>query len=325
MTHYVTIKPSGLLLVVEDDETVLDAALRSGFEFPYSCGSATCGTCMGKVLSGEIDYGNIEPYALDDTAKEEGYALFCSARPLTDLTIEVEDVYAPYYAPVAKLEVDVAAFNILNHDLYQVFLSPKKKALSYQAGQYLKITCDDGTHLPFSIANAPQEDGAIELHIKAVPSNRHTTEILNKVSNNNMLNIRGAYGNTVYHEDIKLPTLFIAGGTGIVPIKALIERALQHNDGRTLTLYWGAKNPEDLYLAADFAALTERHSHFHFIQVTEKFVHEAVATAHPNMTGFQVYASGPTDMVYTALETFTALGLKPQLMFSDTFEIFPRG
>ena len=140
-----------------------------------------------------------------------------------------------------------------------------------------------------------------------------------------MLNIRGAYGNTVYHEDIKLPTLFIAGGTGIVPIKALIERALQHNDGRTLTLYWGAKNPEDLYLAADFAALTERHSHFHFIQVTEKFVHEAVATAHPNMTGFQVYASGPTDMVYTALETFTALGLKPQLMFSDTFEIFPRG
>ena len=71
MDHIVQIKPSGYLLFVTEGESVLEAALRQGYEFPYSCGSGTCGTCMGKVLSGTFTYGDVEPYALDEAAENE--------------------------------------------------------------------------------------------------------------------------------------------------------------------------------------------------------------------------------------------------------------
>jgi len=86
--HSVTIQPSGHQFQVEDGEAVLAAALRQGFVLPYGCKNGACGSCKGKILSGTVDYGVYQQKALPDEEKVQGKALFCQAKPLTDLLIE---------------------------------------------------------------------------------------------------------------------------------------------------------------------------------------------------------------------------------------------
>ncbi|MHB0982711.1 MAG: 2Fe-2S iron-sulfur cluster-binding protein, partial [Thiobacillus sp.] len=92
MSHRVTIQPSGHQFSVEDDETILEAALREGHSLPYGCRNGACGACKGRVLSGQVDYGEHSPTALKDEEKAQGRALFCRAKPLSDLTIEAREI-----------------------------------------------------------------------------------------------------------------------------------------------------------------------------------------------------------------------------------------
>ena len=334
MPYIIQIKPSNYLLFVNENETVLDAALRQGFEIPYSCGSATCGTCMGQVISGTYSYGNIEPYALDAQARADNFALFCSVRPTSDMVIELNDVYGPEFVPPMKAEYEVSEHTVLAQDIYHVILEPSKKALKYHAGQHIQILCTDGAALPYSIANAPLGDGKIELYIKALPSNAYVSEVIQKITEKKTLQLRGPYGKMLWHKQPDLPILFIAGGTGVVPFKALIEQAIMDHDPRTLHLYWGATTADELYLHDYFQTLAHEHSQFTFTPVITQqseywqgetgLVQDVILDAHSDMTQYQVYASGPTEMVYLAFDIFTAKGLKPQLMYSDTFEYFPR-
>jgi CDP-4-dehydro-6-deoxyglucose reductase len=334
MTYFIKINPRGYLLEVNDDETVLEAALRNGFDFPFSCGSATCGTCMGKVVQGTFTYGQVQPYALDDQQKNEGFALFCSVQPTSDMVIEVEEVYGAEYRPARKFDYQVRDYKLLNDSIYQVFLTPQKNNLEYQAGQYLQILCDDGTAIPFSIANAPNADKILELQIKSVAENTRNVETIKKIIEKKTITLRGPYGTTIYKSAPNFPIIYLAGGTGIVPIKAMLEAAFANNDPRALHLYWGGKNSTDLYLAELFTQWAKQHANFTFTPVITAqdqywqgrtgLVHEVVAEQHENLQGYQVYCSGPKDMVYTAYDEFMVKGLKPQLMFSDTFEHFPR-
>lgn len=90
MTYQVHIKPSELTIEVRPGETVLEAAIRQNVEFPYSCRSAICSTCRGRVISGKITYNDEEIYGIDEEEQQQGYALFCSAIPQSDLIIEVD-------------------------------------------------------------------------------------------------------------------------------------------------------------------------------------------------------------------------------------------
>lgn len=334
MTYIIQIKPSGYLLFVEEGDTVLGAALKQGYDFPYSCGSATCGTCSGKVISGTYTYDNIEPYALDESAREEGFALFCSVHPTSDMVIELEEVYAPDFLPARKAEYSLIEHNTLGKNIHQLILQPQKRAIQYHAGQYLKIVCDNGVPVPFSVANNPQEDKHIELQIQAVDDNPYVEEILAKINANSDFTLRGAYGNVRYYPELKESIIIVVGGTGIVPMKAMIEHVLSEDSARSIHLYWGGKTVDDLYLLESMKKLALEHKHFTFTPIisgTDEFwqgktglVHEIVAHEHDDLSQHQVYASGPTDMVYAAYDAFTQKGLKPQLMFSDTFECFPR-
>jgi CDP-4-dehydro-6-deoxyglucose reductase len=85
MTFKIRIQSSGREFTAGEKETVLAAALRQGVMLPYSCRNGACGSCKGKLLSGQIDYGTYETKAMSEAEREQGRALFCQARPLSDL------------------------------------------------------------------------------------------------------------------------------------------------------------------------------------------------------------------------------------------------
>lgn len=326
MTYAVTLKPSGYTIFVEPGETVLEAALRQGYDFPYSCRSATCSTCMGKILSGSITYGHVEPYALDEQAIQEGFALFCSAHPETDLIIHVEDVFGPEVKPIRTLSYQIASHEVLANDLHRIWLNPEKPeaAIQYLAGQYIQIVCEDNSTVPFSIANAPVEgETKLELHIHESDSPR-TQSILRKVASNTPLTLKGPYGKMIYHSEPHYPILFIAGGTGIVPFKAIIESLLAQGIQQEMHLYWGVQDTAHLYLHDLFAQWQKHIPHFQYTPVVGGWVHEQALKNYADLSQHQVFVSGPPKMVYAAQEECLKKGLKSYCIYSDAFDYFPK-
>lgn len=327
--YIVHIKPNDLILMVNPGETVLEAALRQGFSFPFNCQNAVCGTCMGRVLRGKIDYTNDAEAELCEEEKEEGYTFFCSARPQSDLVIEMFNVEAPVVDEGRNVPYLVRSHHALSPNTLLLELYPQdaKHALSFRAGQYVYLRQNEESHA-YSIANAPDDSQRIELHIRHTEENTFAKEILSLAVEGKPLLLSGAHGHCVLHHKPPVPTILLAAGTGFSQMKALIEEALKLSLQSPLYLYWGARKKEDLYAhelalqwAKDYPFI---HYHAMLSAPDENtwtggigYIYEYVVTQHADLSGFQVYASGPPDMIFSALRLFEAHGLKRDFMYSD--------
>lgn len=335
MSHYtVHIKPCGYNLTVNANETVLAAALRQGYQFPHDCQSGTCGTCRGKIIEGQVTYDEPMFICLSEEEREAGYALFCSAKPLSDLQIYVEDVIGPNTLPQQTLSYTVQLHEKLSEHIHRFILQPPANAhIAYRAGQYVEILQRDKSPLPFSITNAPlHDDHSIELHIRHLPQHAETGDLITEIDATKMLKIRGPFGNCTLRNDPPYPAILLAGGTGFAPFKALIEQALADGLSQPLYLYWGARTFHDLYLHELVSRWAKHVPQFHYVPVLSEalptdhwlgrtgLVHSAVLKDFANLTRFHVYASGPPEMIYAALRSFQEHGMQKQFLYSDLLD-----
>jgi CDP-4-dehydro-6-deoxyglucose reductase, E3 len=331
MTFSVRIEPSGHELTVEAGESILDAALRQGFAFPYGCRNGLCGTCKGKVLQGQLDYVS-EPKALSELERKAGYALFCRAAPAGDLVIEVREIGAAKDIVIKTMPCRVARMERVAHDVMRLFLKlPATERLQYLAGQYIDILLRDGRRRSYSLANAPHNDELLELHIRHVPGGAFTEQVFQQMKEKAILRLQGPYGSFFLREESVRPIVLMAGGTGFAPIKAMLEHAFAKEIARPMHLYWGVRALRDLYLHELPLAWAAQHSHVTYTPVLSDplpedqwsgrrgWVHEAVAQDYPDLSGHDVYASGPPAMVNAGREAFVARGLPLERYYSDAF------
>lgn len=233
--------------------------------------------------------------------------------------------------PFKKLIYTVEAFEELSDTVVRVFLKPPAEDfLHYQAGQYLEIFNRGEDPKPFSIANAPHPNKLIEIHIRHTPENVYANTLIHEIKTKKKLLLRAPYGNCILRNIPDYPLIFLAGGAGFAPIKALIEQALTEKNLRPIYLYWGTRTISDFYLNDLANQWKENFKNFHYMPILsgkdknwkgEKgWVHEAVVKNHPDLSRFHIYASGPDEMVYAALEAFEAQGVNRELMYSDAFD-----
>lgn len=333
MTSKIRIEPSGHEFHAEPGETVLDAALRAGLNLPYGCRSGACGACKGKLLAGSVHYGDNQPTALTPEERAAGLALFCQAIPEGDLTIEIKEVGAARDIPVKTMPARVARMERLADDVMRLCLKlPDAQRLQFLAGQYIDILLKDGSRRSFSIANAPHDDEFIELHVRHVPGGRFTHHVFTGMKEKEILRIEGPLGSFYLREDSRRPIILMGGGTGFAPLKGMIEHAFHIGLGWPMHLFWGVRARCDLYLHELALGWAERHPDFRYTPVLSDpqpedrwqgetgFVHEAVLRAYPDLSGHQVYMSGPPAMIDAARKAFLAHGLPEEHLFYDSFE-----
>ena len=330
--HSVTIQPSGHQFQVEEGEAVLAAALRQGFVLPYGCKNGACGSCKGKILAGTVDYGVYQAKALTDEEKALGKALFCQARPLTDLVIEARTIGAAKDIQVKTLPCRVQKMERVTEDVIILGLKlPANERLQFLAGQYLEFLLKDGTRRSFSMGNAPHDDELLQLHVRHVAGGQFTDHVFGKMKERDILRFEGPQGTFFLREDSTKPIVFVASGTGFAPIKSIIEHALHKDIRRPMTLYWGGRRPKDLYmnaLAEGWAAqgrityvpvISDALPEDHWTGRTG-FVHRAVMQDFPDLSALQVYACGVPIMVDSARRDFIALCKLPEDEFyADSF------
>ena len=290
-------------------------------------------TSFSRTVGGAVDYGAHQPGTLTAAEKAQGLALFCVAKPKTPLSIEVREVRRAGDIQIRKLPCRVEKIDKVAPDVAIVSLKlPANERLQYLAGQYIDLLLNDGRRRSFSLATPPEDDALLELHVRHVPGGLFSGQLFNEFKGREILRFEGPLGTFYLREESDKPIIFVAGGTGFAPIKAVIEHALHHKVERPMVLYWGVRSLRDLYLPDLPGSWQDQRPDFRFIPVLSDplaedewpgrtgFVHKAVMADFPDLSGYQVYACGGPAMIDAARQDFTVQrGLPPNEFFADSF------
>jgi CDP-4-dehydro-6-deoxyglucose reductase len=325
MTFQVSVADTEYRFPCEPNESVLDAAQRARLEIPFSCRKGVCGTCKGRVVSGEVRA--FAGDALGPAEKAEGLALFCNARPRSDLVIAPRSIGKA--DPFARKTVDARVFRLqkLADDVMLVHLRfPAGIRVKFKAGQHLNLILDNGERRDFSMANPPRESDGAQLHIRHVPGGAFTTHVFEKLRRGDRLRLETPFGDFTLRDSPK-PILFVAGSTGFAPVRSIVEDMHIRNIRRDMTLYWGARQRSGLYSEWP-QRWAKENPHFKYVPaisdapepgIRHNLVHKAVLEDHPSLANFQVYACGVPVMVQAAKTEFSAAGLPKEEFFADAF------
>jgi len=319
----------------EKDETILQAALRNGHLYPYGCQSGACGACKGQLLSGRVEHLSRDPGVLSDDELERGLCLMCQAVPQEDIEIKVKEIARHKEIEIKTLPTRIREKNLLCDDVVQLFLSlPSTQEFEFLPGQYVNILLKDGKERSFSIANTParaREQG-LELHIRIVPGGHYSPRVKESMRVKDIVRIQGPFGTYFLRKEEHQPIIMVAGGTGFAPIKGLIEDALESGPDQAITLYWGARTRDDLYLhdlAVHWAETIDNFSYIPVLSDAQKgsnwagrsgLVHQAILNDIADASGHSVYASGPPVMVNALKQAFESRGLDSEFFYSDAFD-----
>jgi len=333
MNYKIHIEPGGAIFTANADESILEAALRQNVGLSYSCRDGLCGACKAHVLEGEVSYEGERPEALTEAEQAEGKALLCQAHAGSDCRIEAHVAEAIAGIPIRKLPCRVTETEQLAHDVMRLKLKlPEGTDFKFLAGQYIDFLLKTGHRRSFSIANAPHDADHIELHVRHAKGGESTDFVCEHPETKALLRMEGPLGSFYPREDSKRPIIFIAGGTGFAPIKGIIEHALHMGITRPIHLYWGACSKPDLYMNELPVKWAAEHAHMTYVPVLSEpkpednwqgrtgFVHDAIMADFDDLSGFDIYAGGPPQMVHAGFDAFATKGLTEEHYFSDSFE-----
>lgn len=337
MSFKVTVQPSNHAFTVEDGQSVLDAALAAGIVLPYSCRNGACSTCKGKVLEGSFDAGDSPAHVLAPEELEQGYTLFCQAKPTSDMVIEAREIRMASDIQIRKMPARVMAIEDAASDVKIIKLQlPAADPFRYYAGQYLEFILKDGRRRSYSMATIPNENNLVELHIRHTPGGVFTDHVFGagatQMKPREILRVEGPLGSFFLREESGKPIVFLASGTGFAPIKAIIERMMETGSTRKAVLYWGGRRPADLYMDALAREWEATLPDFTYVPVVSDalpedgwtgrggYVHQAVMQDLPDLSGHQVYACGAPVVVESARRDFVKLcGLPEEEFYADAF------
>lgn len=321
-------------ITVEKKETILHAALKQGIAFPHSCRVGGCATCKCKLVSGKVKELTESAYILSEEELDQGYILACQAVPKTDVKVVVDhlNLSGPNHHVITS-QGTISAIQKLTHDIVRVSIEIDQ-SLTYTAGQYALISIPSvvSEGRSYSFASAPTEGGnnRVDFYIREVTGGLVSTWMQQQEHVGKPVKLEGPFGD-FYLRDSQQPMLCIAGGSGLAPVKALLEQAKQSQCVRDVVFLFGARTQDDLYCLDELKQLQSD-----WVGGSFKFI--PVLSAEPDKSDWaglrgmvtefitkhvkpasQVYMCGPPAMLDAAEAELVQHGISLNNIFSDKF------
>ncbi|MBS1205016.1 MAG: CDP-6-deoxy-delta-3,4-glucoseen reductase [Proteobacteria bacterium] len=322
MSHVIKIFPADIAFEGDSEKTLLDSALDSGIHLEHSCKNGSCGICEAGLIAGEV----IDAAGQVITAGNN--ILTCSCRPQGDISLQA--TYYPELAGQVKkiTPCKVVSAEKVSADVIKLQLRlPPTAQINYLPGQYINLQYQ-GVTRSYSIANANEKEG-IELHIRNVPDGQMSQLIFGSLAANTLMRIEGPCG-TFFIRKNERPVIFIAGGTGFAPVKAMVESLIAENTQRKIYIYWGMQHSMHFYSSLP-QQWADANPDIHFIPVVsgeesnwqgrKGFVHNAVVEDFENLADFDVYACGSPVMIEASRKDLMTLGLLAKHFYADAFTV----
>ncbi len=223
---------------------------------------------------------------------------------------------------------EVVEHEVRGPDLAVLTLVPSQP-VPYRAGQHISIQTPRWPRLwrNYSVANAPREDGSLVLHVRAVPGGLVSASLVHHVRVGDTLLLGAASGAMTLDPDSDRDLLCLAGGTGLAPVKAIVEEVTggaAASRRREIVLYHGARRESDLY---DLAALRRLELNYPWLQVipvvSEEAAPDAIFGSVPDVVGLSswrnrdIYVAGPDDMIARTVSELKDRGAPPDRIHYD--------
>ena len=331
MSRLVRVSETGETFEVAAEETILDAAIRSGVRLPHECKLGTCGTCRVKLQEGSVHYDEL-PMALTEEEAAQGYALACQAHADSDVVLmpDGKDVELP--DPVV-LHAIVQEIGSLTNDISHLVLRlPDEADFNYLPGQHMNIRLPGHGERSFSMASAYPLGNEVDFHIRRVPGGYFTGRQLDNLSTGEVVEVEIPRGTFCYHTGDWRPSIFVATGTGFAPIRAILESLLDEEDCPPISLYWGMRTEGDLYASAELESWASRLYEFKFVPVLSRgdnrwtgrrgHVQDAIREDLPDLSEYACYLCGSPQMVAETKHTLLGLGAELSFIYSDSFSFY---
>ncbi|WP_225769665.1 2Fe-2S iron-sulfur cluster-binding protein [Inquilinus sp. Marseille-Q2685] len=319
----------GRTIDVGPGETILAKALEAGIAYPHGCRSGRCGACKSRLLEGEVELLPHTPFALSPSERAQGLVLACRAVPQTDATIAWlghGDELAEF--PVRRLAGRIAAVGEATHDIKLIRIAlDDRSAFRFRPGQYARLTFPDLPPRDYSMASRPEDD-LLEFHVRCVPGGATSARIFHRAMPGDPVTVEGPLGSAFLREKHAGPILAVAGGSGLAPIKAIVETAVTRSMRQPIHVYFGARTERDLYLTGHFRSLEAAHPDLRFVPVlsTEAppghrsgTISDAVAADLSDLDGWKAYVAGPPAMVEATGAALLARGMRSADIHADAF------
>ncbi|KAB2707049.1 2Fe-2S iron-sulfur cluster binding domain-containing protein [Brucella intermedia] len=330
MARQIEIRQAARIITVPAGRTILETALEEGIAYPHGCRSGRCGSCKSRLLSGEVDLLPHTRFSLTDEERNQGLILACRARPLTDCSVAwLDDNEEELDLPVRTYRTRVIAIDDATHDIRQIRLEIEAgETVAFRAGQYAQVTFAGVPARDYSMANQPGRS-YFEFHIRHVPGGATSEHVAASLKVGDEVSVRGPLGSSFLREQHTGPILAVAGGSGLAPIKSIVEMALASGLRQPIHLYFGARTERDLYLVEHFSLLASTYDNLQFIPVLSEvsrsdqfrtgLITDAIVSDIQDLDGWKVYMAGPPAMIDAAGVMLRELGLQSEDMHADVF------
>lgn len=337
MSVTVTVADLNQSAPAEEGQTVLDALLAHGIGFAYSCQAGNCGTCRCELVSGDIMELEYSEHALSADERGRGIVLACRAQVWGDVVVRRLDAEAFIVHPSRVLRCTVADVASLTHDILRLRMDIVAGGpFTFSAGQFanLEFAFAPGAVRDYSMASRPDEK-QLEFHIRVMPApNSVSARLAAALRSGDMVKVSGPLGTSYLRARHAGAMLCIAGGSGLAPVKSIVETALEDGFDQPVHLYFGARAERDVYFEAELAELQRRFRRFRaHIVLSESaaasaatllprrlgLVTEAVAADFAAMKGFKAYFAGPPPMVDAATALVRGRGVESRDIHADAF------
>lgn len=306
-----------------EGESILASALDSGLIFEHSCKTGLCGVCKATLLEGQVKTTQ-DPVALTAKDISGNKILTCSCEAVSDILIDAVDLEMFQGIETKVFPTRINVLKKLSEDIVQVVLRlPPNANFTFLEGQFIDVMWN-GVKRSYSIASSSCHS-EIMLYIKLVPQGMMSEYWFNHAKDNDLLRIEGPKGTFVLRDADK-PIIFLATGTGIAPIKSILDK-MDADEGfaQSIYLFWGNRNSEDFIWQSEFNNISVVQKNILSkadelwtgdIGYIQDFVKQTVVE---EINECQVYACGSNEMIFAAKEKMRTLGLDEKRFYSDAF------
>lgn len=314
-------------IAVNAGETLLQAALRNGIDFPNSCRVGGCASCKCRLSDGQVSELTETGYILSKHEIDQGYILACQSVPRSNVRIAVDIDSGP---PRQQVSGRVTAQQRLTHDITRLTVQ-LPEALPYRAGQFAEIEIESlpGVRRNYSFASAMQADGTVEFFVRKVPGGAFSSHIHENNAVGQRLSLNGPSGD-FWLRPSDAPLLLMAGGSGLAPILALLQDAVAKGVTRSVTLLFGARTEADLYALEEIKTIAGRwRGGFRFIPVLSDCGNEDTWSGRRGLVGDVIpevvvpgahaYLCGPPAMIDAAVDSLLLHGIYSRHIHADRF------
>jgi benzoate/toluate 1,2-dioxygenase reductase subunit len=309
-------------------ETVADAAYRQGINIPLDCRDGACGTCKGYCESGKYDGGSYIEDALTDEEAEAGYVLACQMRPQSDCVLDIAATSDVCKTSVSSYKGQISSIDQLSDTTvgFAVKLDARS-SLSFLPGQYANILIPGSDQKrSYSFSSAPQTE-EVSFLLRNTTSGLLPSYLRTQARTGAPIEFTGPLG-SFYLREIKRPLLFLAGGTGLAPFLAMLDKIALSGSEQPIHLIYGVTNDEDLVGVDKLEAATRQIPNFTFhccvANEESSYPHKGYVTRyiepkHLNGGDVDVYLCGPPAMVEAVMSYMKEQGITPENFYYEKF------